>query len=193
MNVINTIVVYGASSPSIPAVYKDAAWRLGALLAERHIRLVNGAGKDGVMGACSEGCLAGGGEVCGVIPRFMVDKGWCLDGLSEVVVTKDMHERKRRMAEMADAAVALPGGCGTLEELSELITWKQLGLYDKPLVILNTNGFYNDLLRFFHKAVDEHFMREEHSGIWKIAETPEEAVNLAETVRSWDTSIQKFK
>lgn len=192
MNVIKTIAVYGASSPLIPPVYKEAARTLGALLAAKHIRLINGAGKEGVMGACSDACLSGGGTVCGIIPRFMVDNGWCRNGLSELIVTEDMHDRKRKMAEMSDAAIALPGGCGTLEELSELITWKQLGLYTKPLVILNTNGFYNDILSFFHKAVKESFMRKEHLDIWQVAENPEDALNKVETVPAWDTSVQKF-
>lgn len=192
MNVIKTIAVYGASSPLIPAVYKDAARQLGELLASRHIRLINGAGKGGVMGACSDGCLSGGGVVCGIIPRFMVDNGWCRDGLSEVLVTKNMHERKQKMADLSDAAIALPGGCGTLEELSELITWKQLGLYTKPLVILNTSGFYDNLLRFFRKAVQESFMRKEHLDIWQVAETPEDAVNKVMAMPAWDASVHKY-
>lgn len=192
MNKIRTIAVYGASSPSIPACYKDAAGELGTLMANRQIRLVNGAGKEGVMGACSDACLKGGGSVCGVIPRFMVENGWCRDGLSELVITEDMHERKRKMASLSDAAIALPGGCGTLEELSELITWKQLGLYTKSLVILNTNGFYNELLRFFQKAVDESFMRREHLSLWAVADTPDEALHKVLTIPEWDSSVQKF-
>lgn len=193
MNVIKTIAVYGASSPAIPAVYKTAAGELGTLLAKRHIRLINGAGKEGVMGACSDACLAGGGKVCGIIPRFMVENGWCREGLSELVITEDMHERKRMMASRSDAAIALPGGCGTLEELSELITWKQLGLYAKPLVILNTNGFYDYLLQSFQRAVNESFMRKEHLQLWQIAGTPEEALRMVETAPAWDTSIHKFE
>lgn len=192
MNVINTIAVYGASSPSIPSAYKKAAQELGTLLASKCIRLINGAGKEGVMGACSDACLAGGGSVCGIIPRFMVENGWCRKGLSELIVTKDMHERKRKMAALSDAAIALPGGCGTLEELSELITWKQLGLYAKPLVLLNTNGFYDDLIHFFQRAVNESFMRQEHLHLWQIAITPEEALSIVETTPAWDTSIRKF-
>lgn len=192
MNVIKSIAVYGASSPTIPQIYKNAAHDLGALLATKHICLINGAGKEGVMGACSDACLEKEGRVCGIIPRFMVDNGWCRDGLSELIITEDMHERKRKMADLSDAAIAMSGGCGTLEELSELITWKQLGLYTKPLVILNTNGFYNDLLAFFRRCVDEHFMREEHLVLWQVATTPEEALCMVETTPAWDVTIGKF-
>lgn len=192
MNVIKTIAVYGASSPAIPQVYKDAARDLGILLAMKHICLINGAGKEGVMGACSDSCLENGGRTCGIIPRFMVDNGWCRDGLTELIVTENMHDRKRKMSEMSDAAIAMAGGCGTLEELSELITWKQLGLYNKPLVILNTNGFYNDLLAFFQRSVDEKFMREEHLALWQVATTPEEALRMVETAPEWDMTIRKF-
>lgn len=192
MNVIKTIAVYGASSPSIPAAYKEAARELGALLASRQVKVINGAGKEGVMGACSEACLAAGGFVCGIIPRFMVERDWCREGLSRVIVTKDMHERKERMAALSDAAVALPGGCGTLEELAELITWKQLGLYTKPLVLLNVGGYYDDLLKFFRRAVDETFMREEHLGLWQVATSAEEALRLVESTLEWDKSVPKF-
>lgn len=193
MNEFHTIAVYGASSPIIPQVYKDAAKELGTLLAENHVRLINGAGKEGVMGACSNACLASGGKVIGIIPRFMVENGWCHTGLTELIVTEDMHHRKQKMIEMSDAAIALPGGCGTLEELSELITWKQLGLCNKPLIILNTNGFYDDLLRFFEKAVEESFMRKEHLNLWEMATTPQEAFQRVFTAPVWNSSIRKFK
>lgn len=193
MNEFHTIAVYGASSPIIPQVYKDAAKELGTLLAENHVRLINGAGKEGVMGACSDACLASGGKVIGIIPRFMVENGWCRTGLTELIVTEDMHHRKQKMIEMSDAAIALPGGCGTLEELSELITWKQLGLCNKPLIILNTNGFYDDLLRFFEKAVEESFMRKEHLNLWEVATTPQEAFQKVFTAPVWNSSISKFK
>lgn len=193
MNEFHTIAVYGASSPIIPRVYKDAAKELGTLLAENHVRLINGAGKEGVMGACSDACLASGGKVIGIIPRFMVENGWCRTGLTELIVTEDMHHRKQKMIEMSDAAIALPGGCGTLEELSELITWKQLGLCNKPLIILNTNGFYDDLLRFFEKAVEESFMRKEHLNLWEVATTPQEAFQKVFTAPVWNSSISKFK
>ncbi len=192
MNKITSIAVYGASSSLIPQAYKDEAEKLGRLMAERHIRLINGAGTQGVMGASSDACLDAGGEVCGIIPRFMVENGWQHDKLTELIITEDMHSRKERMCKEADAAIAFPGGCGTLEELSELITWKQLGLYDKPLVILNIHGFYDDLLRFFQRAVKECFMRSEHLRLWQVAHTAEEALELVFTTPKWDNRIGKF-
>lgn len=103
-----------------------------------------------------------------------------------------MHERKELMADMSDGVIALPGGCGTLEELLEIITWKQLGLYLKPIVILNINHFYDPLLEMLQQAIDQHFMREEHKNIWHVAETPEEAVDLLYTIPYWSKEIRKF-
>jgi uncharacterized protein (TIGR00730 family) len=103
-----------------------------------------------------------------------------------------MHDRKRKMADMADGCIALPGGCGTLEELLEIITWKQLGLYDKPIVILNTDGYYTPLINMLTKAAEEHFMREEHLKLWTVADTPEEALEQALNTPLWDTNIAKI-
>lgn len=132
----------------------DAAVRLGQLLATRHIRLINGAGNIGLMRSVADAVLQNGGEVTGVIPHFMVEQGWHHTGLTELIEVDSMHERKRLMAEKSDAVIALPGGCGTLEELLEIITWKQLGLYLQPIVILNTNGFFDPLLTMLDKAID---------------------------------------
>lgn len=143
---IQTICIYCASSTQIDPVYFGHARLLGRQLAEAHIRIVNGAGNIGLMGAVSDAALEAGGEVTGVIPRFMVEQGWNHTGLTETIVVNDMHERKRTMARLSDAVIALPGGYGTLEELLEIITWKQLGLYLNPIVILNTNGYYDPLL-----------------------------------------------
>lgn len=126
---IQTICIYCASSTQIDPVYFDHARLLGRQLAEAHIRIVNGAGNIGLMGAVSDAALEAGGEVTGVIPRFMVEQGWNHTGLTETIVVNDMHERKQTMARLSDAVIALPGGYGTLEELLEIITWKQLGLY----------------------------------------------------------------
>ena len=103
-----------------------------------------------------------------------------------------MHQRKQKMADLSDAVIALPGGCGTLEELLEIITWKQLGLYLNPVVILNTNGFFDPLLAMLQRAMDENFMRQQHGAIWHVASTPQEAVELIHTIPAWDSSIRKF-
>ncbi len=192
MNDIKNVCVYSASSTKINPCYMECAEMLGTVLARKNIRLINGAGNMGLMRACADAVLAGGGEVTGVIPYFMVEQGWQHQGLTELVVTETMHERKHRMAELSDGVIALPGGCGTLEELLEVITWKQLGLYLQPIVILNVNHFFDPLLEMLQKAVEEHFMRPQHAAIWSVAETPEEAVDLLFTTPVWSKEIRKF-
>lgn len=192
MNEINSVCVYSASSTQIAPVYFKAAEELGRLLAARRIRLVNGAGCIGLMRSVADAVLENGGEVTGVIPHFMVEQNWHHTGLTELVEVESMHERKQRMASLSDGVIALPGGCGTLEELLEIITWKQLGLYLHPIVILNTNGFFDPLLEMLEKAIHENFMRRQHGDIWKVARTPEEAVDLLYTTPVWDVSIRKF-
>ncbi len=192
MSEIKNICVYCASSPQIAPVYFKAAERLGYLLAEKGINLIDGAGKVGLMGCLNNTVLAAGGTVTGVIPRFMVDRGWHHSGLTQLVETETMHERKSLMARMSDAVIALPGGCGTMEELLEVITWKQLGLYLKPIVVLNIQGFYNPLIEMLEKAIGQQFMRREHESLWQVAFTPEEAVELCVSLPAWDKKICKF-
>ena len=192
MNQINSVCVYSASSTKIDEVYFNAARQLGQLLAKRRIRLINGAGSIGLMRSVADAVLENGGEVTGVIPKFMVEQGWHHTGLSKLVEVESMHERKQLMADLSDAVIALPGGCGTLEELLEIITWKQLGLYLNPIVILNTNGFFDPFLDMLTRAIDENFMRRQHGEIWHVATTPQEAVELIYTVPVWDASIRKF-
>ena len=129
------VTIYCASSPMVDECFFDATRQLATLLAHRQISIVYGAGRIGLMGCIADNVLAQGGEATGVIPQFMVDRDWCHKELSHLVVTQDMHERKQTMAQMGRAAIALPGGCGTLEELLEIITWKQLGLYTHPIII----------------------------------------------------------
>lgn len=184
--------MYSASSTKIAKEYFDAADELGALLAKKGINLINGAGCLGLMAKISDATLAAGGTVTGVIPHFMVEQGWHHTGLTTLIQTETMHERKQLMAELSDGVIALPGGCGTLEELLEIITWKQLALYLNPIVILNINGFYDPLLAMLERAVDENFMRKEHGTIWKVASTPAEAINLLYTTPVWNEEIRKF-
>ena len=145
-----------------------------------------------VMGASSDAALKAGGTVTGVIPQFMVENGWHHHQLTQLVVTETMHERKQLMAKMSDGVIALPGGCGTMEELMEIITWKQLGLFLKPIIILNIDGFYDPLLCMFQKAIETHFMRPEHGAIWQVAQTPEEAIDMLYNIPHWNKDIQKI-
>ena len=192
MNPIRNVCVYCASSTQVAPCYFEAATRLGMLLGKRNIRVINGAGNIGLMQALSDAALAAGGAVTGVIPRFMVEQGWQHTGLTELIEVETMHERKEAMARLSDAVIALPGGCGTMEELMEIITWKQLGLYLKPIVVLNIQGFYNPLIEMLEKAIGQQFMRREHESLWQVAFTPEEAVELCVSLPAWDKKICKF-
>ena len=192
MNQINSVCVYSASSTKIDAVYFQAADTLGYLLAEHRIRLINGAGSIGLMRSVADAVLNNVVDVTFIITHFMVEQNWHHTGLTELVEVESMHERKRKMADLSDGIIALPGGCGTLEELLEIITWKQLGLYLNPIVILNIKGYFDPLLAMLQKAVDENFMRAQHSAIWHVAATAGEAVELVHTVPLWDASIRKF-
>lgn len=192
MNNIKSICVYCASSTKIDKAYFDAAEELGRLLGERNIRLINGGGNLGLMCAVSDATLAAGGGVTGVIPRFMVEQGWHHSKLTELIEVENMHERKQTMANLSNAVIALPGGVGTLEELLEIITWKQLGLYLNPIVILNINGYFDPLLDMLEKAIRENFMRHQHGDIWVVANTPEDAIEAVYNTPIWNSSIRKF-
>lgn len=189
---IKNICIYCASSNKAAAVYGDTAYELGALLAHEGIAVITGAGSIGLMRCVEDGALENGGKAIGVIPKFMVEQGWHHTGLSELHVTKSMHERKQLMANLSDAIIALPGGCGTIEELSEIITWKQLGLYFNPIVILNINGYYDNFIAQLEKAIEEHFMGEIHANIWSVATTPREALEAIRNTPRWNSSVRKY-
>ena len=192
MNQIKNVCVYSASSTKIAPVYFAVAEELGRLLASQGINLINGAGSIGLMGATSNATLEAGGTVTGVIPRFMVEQNWHHTELTQLIETETMHERKQLMAELSDGVIALPGGCGTMEELLEIITWKQLGLYLKPIVILNIQGFYDPLLEMLERAIDGNFMRSEHRAIWQVATSAQEAIDLLHTTPWWNKEVRKF-
>lgn len=192
MNDIQSVCTYCASSTKIAPCYFQAAEELGRLLAQEKIQIINGAGNIGLMAAISDAALQAGGKVTGVIPHFMIEQGWNHTELTQTIAVENMHERKQTMADLSDAVIALPGGCGTLEELLEIITWKQLGLYLNPIVILNTNHFFDPLLNMLDKAIAENFMRNQHGKIWLVADEPAEAIQLIRTAPIWDPSIRKI-
>jgi len=174
---MKTVTIYGASSSQIDTEYTNIAGELGKLLALNGIDCITGGGSEGMMGAVAKGALESGGRVIGIIPQFMIDEGWGSAILSEIIVTKNMHERKQLMAEKSDACIALPGGIGTMEELMEIITWRQLSLYNKPVIIFNIKGYYDPLLSMMKKAIEEKFMHPKNQEAWDIAYSPEEVLN----------------
>lgn len=174
----HSVCVYCASSTRIDKVYKDAARQLGSLLAARGSEVICGGGNEGLMRSLADGALDAGGNVTGVIPRFMIVKGWAYERLARLVATDDIHSRKKRMIAGADDVMALPGGCGTLEELLEVITWKQLGLFAGRIIIVNINNYYSPLLKMLDQAVDHGFMKPSHRRLWLTANTVEQAVEM---------------
>jgi uncharacterized protein (TIGR00730 family) len=170
------VCVFAASSNKIDNQYFTAASKLGSLLAEAGADVVYGGGGIGLMGSLADAVLENGGKITGVLPSFMKDEGWGHHSVQEMILTPDMGERKRRMFAMSDAVIALPGGVGTLEELTEAITLKQLSLFNGPIIILNTLGFYKSLLDFLENMIDNNFLRFEHKEIWEIVNTPEEVI-----------------
>lgn len=192
MHTIHSLAVYAASSNQVPLSFTTAAARLGEILSKEHVQLIYGGGHAGLMGAIADSCLRNGGEVVGVIPEFMVEQGWEHRGCSELVITKDMHERKRIISERADAFVALPGGIGTFEELLEILTWKQLGLHTKPIGILNVDGYYDNLLRCFEQMVEGRLMRSVHlEAMMSVIGCAEDVLPTLREAPMWDKSIRK--
>ena len=186
------ICVYCASSRSCDPLYHDAARRLGALIAGRSWSIVYGGGGDGSMGALAAGALSAGGRVTGVIPRFMMELEWAHAGLSDLRVVDDMRTRKHIMITGSDAVVALPGGSGTLEELFEAITLKRLGMYLKPIVIVNMNGFYDPLLGQLGRCVGERFMDAQHTAMWTAVDSVDEVIGAITAAPAWGSDARTF-
>ena len=177
------ICVYCSSSDRLDAKYYAAAEALGRAMAARGWGLVYGGGKVGLMGALARTVKAGGGRVVGVIPQFMCDKELAYDEADELVTVITMRERKMLMEARADAFVALPGGWGTLEEIMEILTLRQLDVIRKPCVFLNQDGFYDELFRFFGKMVEERFNKPTNLSLFEVARTVDETVAFLESNR----------
>ncbi len=168
------IAVYCGSSRGHDPVYARAATELGEALVERGIGLVFGGGRVGLMGVIADAVLAKGGEVRGVIPQALATKELAHAGVTELSVVPSMHERKAKMALLADGFIAMPGGFGTLDETYEMITWAQLGFHTKPIGLLNVNGYFDALLAFASRAVADGFIKPEHATMVLVAATPSE-------------------
>ncbi len=162
---IRSLCVYCGSSQGHDPVHSAAARALGQQMAVRGFRLIYGGGHVGLMGIIADAVLEAGGQVSGVIPHALMDSEVGHDKLTELLIVRDMHERKAKMAELADGFIALPGGIGTLEELFEVWTWLQLGYHEKPVGLLNVSGFYDQLLAFLDTQRDTGFLRDEHRSL----------------------------
>lgn len=170
---MNICVFCGSSSGNNP-VYAQSAKELGALLATGNHKLVFGGGRVGLMGIVADSVLENKAEVIGVIPQFLMDREVGHAGLTSLEIVSSMHERKKRMADLSDAFLAIPGGWGTLDELAEILTWKQLGLITQPVGLLNISGFFDPLLAQLRRMVDDGFLREENFLSLKTAQSPKE-------------------
>ena len=185
MSEIRTVCVYCASSDHCRPIFLESAYSLGNILAKESIDIVYGGGSTGLMGRLADGAIAGNGHVRGIIPKFMQNLEWGHKGISILEEVEDMHTRKFLMIRKSDGIVALPGGCGTLEELLEAITWKRLGLAHQPIVIVNIDGFYDPLITMLQSTVDEQFMRPEHLNMWHVVNPVEEVLPMLRSIDPW--------
>jgi uncharacterized protein (TIGR00730 family) len=187
-----SVCVYCASSRLAHPEYRTAAHRLGEVLAEEGVAIVYGGGAVGSMGALADGALGKGGRVIGILPRFMAELEWGHKGLSDLQLVEDLRTRKHTMLAMSQAAIALPGGSGTLEELLEAITLKRLGLYLNPILLVNTRGFFTPLLDVFSRAVEERFMDPRHLLMWQVVATPDEVPQALAGAPAWSAEARSF-
>ncbi|MBO7523441.1 MAG: TIGR00730 family Rossman fold protein [Bacteroidales bacterium] len=186
------VAVFAASSNKTKKSFRDAASRLGNLFVENNITAVYGGGGIGLMGDLADAMLQRDGKIIGVIPRFMVNEGWGHQDVTDMIVTETMSERKDKIFEISDAVVALPGGIGTLEELSQAITQKQLSLWNGPIVWINTDGFYDKLIAHFENMMSENLMSRQQSAMWNIVDSPEDAINAILNYKESDKEWRKI-
>ena len=189
---VKMVTVYASSSAALKPVYYDAARRLGEVLADAGKSIIYGAGGSGLMGSVADGALSKNGEVYGVVPQFLQDLELTHRGLTDLKIVKDMRTRKQLMLEDSHAVVTLPGGSGTYEELFEALTMKRLGQWVGPIVLVNTDGFYDKLVQFLQHSIDERFMGSSHLKMWSVVEGPEQVLGAIEDSHAWDSSALDY-
>jgi uncharacterized protein (TIGR00730 family) len=185
---MNQVTIFCASSNKVAEKFYSATTELGKILAHNGIGIFYGGGKEGLMGRLAETVMQEKGRIVGVLPEFMRSLNWHNPNTSELIWAKHMAERKQILIEQTDAVICLPGGYGTLDELLEVITLKQLGQFLKPIVILNTDGYFDPLLEMFRRMRKENFMREMHLEIWCEVNLPEEVIPAILNFPGWDSS-----
>jgi uncharacterized protein (TIGR00730 family) len=179
------ICVYCASSAKVDNVYFEATEKLAIQLVNANVEVVYGGGAVGLMGKLADTVIEHGGKIKGIMPKFMNEVEWAHKRVTDFEFTDTMHERKAKFLEGIDGLVTLPGGSGTLEELLEAITLKRLGQFSKPIIILNTNGFYNPLREMLEKCVSEQFMHEKHLQMWSFVDQPEDVIESIIKAEVW--------
>ncbi len=191
-NPIKRVCVYAASSRQGDQAYTETARRLGRNLAERDITIVYGGGAVGSMGALADGALQAGGSVVGVLPQFMHELEWGHTALTQLHIVDDLHQRKRLMLRGVDAVVALPGGSGTIEELMEALTWKRLGLYLNPIILVNVRDYFQPLIDQLERAILERFMDPRHRAMWSLVEAADQVLPAIEDAPTWTADALRF-
>ena len=186
------VCVYCASSSRCDAEYHDAARRLGEVLAADGRTVIYGGSRVGSMGAVADGALSRGGRVIGILPQFLKDLEISHGGLTELHVVEDMRTRKNMMLSQSEAVVALPGGCGTFEELFEAMTLKRLGVFLGPIVLVNTRGYFNPVVALLEAAVREQFMDERHLSMWQMVPGPESVIAALAAAEPWSAQARQF-
>jgi uncharacterized protein (TIGR00730 family) len=186
------ICIYAASSNQVAPEFHAVAFQLGEALAKAGHSIVYGGGSQGLMGALANGALKHQGKVIGILPKFMADLEWGHTGLTHLDLVEDMRERKHKLLTDSDAVIALPGGCGTLEELFEAITLKRLGIYFNPIILLNTKNFYAPLQAFMEQVIHEKFMNAEHHAMWSLVNTVEEVLPKVLNTPKWREDARDY-
>ena len=185
---INKVTIYCSSSNTLPQKYYEETKKIGQLLAKENITIIYGGGSSGLMGTLADSALENDGKVIGVIPRFMKAVEWDHKGVNLMIETEDMAERKKLLIEGTDAVIALPGGVGTFEELFEVLSAKRLGLFTKPIIIYNYQGFYNPIIEMLETCVEENFMGKQHRDIWTEVTQLEDLIEAMKNAPAWSES-----
>jgi len=186
------ICVYCASSNKTPEKYLNHARAFAHILAENHIDLVFGGSRSGIMGVMADEMMRLGGRTIGIMPRFMMEVEWNHEGLSEMIITETMAERKEAMIHQVDAIVTFPGGCGTMEEFMETLSMKRLGLFPKPMILLNSFGFYDPLIDLLEAMLRDYFLAPIHREMWKTVSTPDEILPAILESPDWGPEARSF-
>ena len=187
---IRTLCVYCGSSQRGKQSHREAAVRFGSIMADSGIRLVFGGGRVGLMGLIADSVLAGGGEVVGIIPRFLDQVEVGHNEVTELIVTENMHDRKAKMAQLSDGFVILPGGLGTLDETFEILTWKQLQLHDKPVVIVDLDGYWKPLVDMIDHMVAENYARPENRDLFRVVASVEDVLPALEAMPAFTHEVE---